>query len=79
MSLQRRLNLFDATLLVVGNVAGAGIFTTSGFLARELPHPWLFVGIWVIGGVLTLCGALTYAEMSGMFPRSGGDYLFLKE
>jgi APA family basic amino acid/polyamine antiporter len=79
MQLRRRLNLFDATLLVIGNVVGAGIFTTSGFLAGELPQPLLFVAIWVIGGLLTLCGALTYAEMAGMFPRSGGDYQFLKE
>jgi basic amino acid/polyamine antiporter, APA family len=78
MSLQRKLNLFDATMLVAGNVVGAGIFTTAGFVARELPNPLFFMGIWVLGGVLTLFGALTYAEMSGMFPRSGGDYLFLK-
>jgi APA family basic amino acid/polyamine antiporter len=79
MQLKRRLNLFDATLLVIGNVVGAGIFTTSGFLAGELPQPLLFVAIWLLGGLLTLCGALTYAEMAGMFPRSGGDYQFLKE
>ncbi|MDX9745753.1 MAG: amino acid permease [Syntrophales bacterium] len=78
MPFQRRLNLFDATMLVVGNVVGAGIFTTAGFLAGELPDPWLFTGIWIIGGLLTLCGALTYAEMTSMFPRSGGDYLYLK-
>lgn len=78
MSLQRKLNLFDAVMLVIGNVVGAGIFTTAGFVAHELPSPWFFIGIWVVGGLLTLCGALTYAEMAGMFPRSGGDYLFLK-
>ena len=78
MQLKRRLTLFDATLLVIGNVIGAGIFTTSGFLAGELPQPLLFIAIWVIGGLLTICGALTYAEMAGMFPRSGGDYQFLK-
>lgn len=78
MSFKRKLNLFDATVLVVGNTVGAGIFTTAGFLAKELPNPWLFAGIWIIGGLLTLCGALTYAEMTGMFPRSGGDYLYLK-
>ena len=78
MPLKRSLNLFDATLLVVGNVVGAGVFTTAGFLAGELESPLLFIGVWVIGGLLTLCGALTYAEMSGMFPHSGGDYLFLK-
>ncbi len=79
MQLKRRLNLFDAVLLVIGNVVGAGIYTTSGFLAGELPQPIFFIAIWVIGGLLTLCGSLTYAEMAGMFPRSGGDYQFLKE
>jgi APA family basic amino acid/polyamine antiporter len=78
MNLKRRLNLLDATLLIIGNVVGAGIFTTSGFLAGELPQPLFFIGIWIIGGLLTLCGALTYAEMAGMFPHSGGDYQFLK-
>jgi APA family basic amino acid/polyamine antiporter len=70
MTFKRKLGLFDATMLVVGNVVGAGIFTTSGFLAGELPNPWLFTGIWIIGGLLTLCGALTYAEMTSMFPLS---------
>jgi APA family basic amino acid/polyamine antiporter len=79
MQLNRRLGLGDALLLIMGNVIGAGIFTTSGFLAGELPHPWLFLGIWVLGGLLTLCGALTYAELAGMFPLHGGDYQFLKE
>lgn len=78
MTFKRRLNLFDAVMLVVGNMVGAGIFTTAGYLAGELTNPWLFTGIWIIGGLLTLCGALTYAEMAGMFPRSGGDYLFLR-
>lgn len=78
MQLKRELNLSDATLLVVGNVVGAGIFTTSGFLAKELPHPLFFIGIWVLGGFITLLGALTYAELAGMFPKAGGDYLFLK-
>lgn len=78
MPLNRQLNLADAILLIVGNVIGAGIFTTSGFLASELPHPWLFLGIWALGGVLTLCGALTYAELAGRYPLAGGDYQYLK-
>jgi APA family basic amino acid/polyamine antiporter len=78
MQLKRELNLSDATLLVVGNVVGAGIFTTSGFLAGELPNPLLFIGIWILGGLITLFGALTYAELAGMFPKAGGDYQFLK-
>jgi Amino acid transporters len=78
MQLKRELNLSDATLLVVGNVVGAGIFTTSGFLAGELPHPLFFIGIWILGALITFFGALTYAELAGMFPKAGGDYQFLK-
>ncbi|MDD4456856.1 MAG: amino acid permease [Syntrophotalea acetylenica] len=78
MQLNRQLSLTDAVLLIIGNVIGAGIFTTSGFLAEQLSHPWLFLGIWGLGGLLTLCGALTYAELAGMFPLAGGDYQFLK-
>ncbi|MFA5323790.1 MAG: amino acid permease [Smithella sp.] len=78
MQLKRELTLSDATLLVVGNVIGAGIFTTSGFLAGELPHPLFFIGIWILGGLITFFGALTYAELAGMFPKAGGDYQFLK-
>lgn len=78
MQLKRELTLSDATLLVVGNVVGAGIFTTSGILAGELPHPLLFIGIWIMGGLITFFGALTYAELASMFPKAGGDYQFLK-
>lgn len=78
MQLNRRLNLGDALLLIIGNVIGAGIFTTSGFLAGELSHPWLFLGIWLLGGLLTICGALSYAELASMFPLAGGDYQYLK-
>ncbi|MDD5305838.1 MAG: amino acid permease [Deltaproteobacteria bacterium] len=79
MSLAPKLGLMNALMLVVGSVVGAGIFTTSGFLAAELPQGAAFVLVWIVGGALTLAGALTYAEMGGMFPRAGGDYQFLKE
>ncbi len=78
-NLPRSLSLFGAAMLVVGNVVGAGIFTTAGFLATEVHHPVTFVGVWIIGGFLTLLGALTYAELGAMFPRAGGDYQFIKE
>ena len=78
MSLKRELSLSDAILLVVGNVVGAGIFTTSGFLAGELPQPTLFIAIWVLGGLLTLCGACAYAELAALYPLAGGDYQYLK-
>ncbi len=79
MSLPRSLTLFGAMMLVVGNVVGAGIFTTSGILAQQVGHPAVFIGVWVLGGLLTLSGALTYAELGAMFPRAGGDYQFIKE
>jgi APA family basic amino acid/polyamine antiporter len=79
MGLPRSLGLFSAVMLVVGNVVGAGIFTTSGMLAAEVSHPLGFLLVWILGGLLTLCGALTYAELGAMFPRAGGDYQFLKE
>jgi basic amino acid/polyamine antiporter, APA family len=79
VSLSPKLGLVNALMLVVGSVVGAGIFTTSGFLAAELSQGWAFVLVWIVGGALTLAGALTYAEMGGMFPRAGGDYQYLKE
>ena len=79
MSLPRSLTLFSATMLVVGNVVGAGIFTTASFLAGQVAQPSVFLLVWVVGGLLTLCGTFTYAELGAMFPRAGGDYQYLKE
>lgn len=79
MALERTLGLRNGVMIVVGNVVGAGIFTTSGFLAQNVGGPLEFMGIWAIGGLLTLFGALTYAELGAMFPRAGGDYQYLKE
>ncbi len=79
MSLPRSLTLFGAVMLVVGNVVGAGIFVTAGSLAEKVTSPSMFVFVWVLGGLLTLCGSLTYGELGAMFPRAGGDYQYLKE
>lgn len=79
MELKRTLHLRNAIMMVVGNVVGAGIFTTGGLLAANVSHPWLYIVVWIVGGFLTLCGALTYAELGAMFPKAGGDYQFLKE
>jgi APA family basic amino acid/polyamine antiporter len=57
--LERRLNLFDATMIIVGNIIGVGIFTTTGLIADALPNPALIISVWILGGLLTLCGALT--------------------
>ena len=64
---------------MVGNVVGAGIFTTSGMLASEISGPIPMLLVWVAGGLLSIAGALTYAELGALYPRAGGDYQFLKE
>ena len=76
--LKRELRLFDAVMIVVGNVVGIGIFTTTGMLAQELPDAHYILIIWVMGGILTLCGALTYGELGAAFPYAGGDYVYLR-
>ncbi len=78
-SLVRGLSAWDGALLTVGSVLGTGIFITTGNIARELPHAGLILLVWVAGGLLTLAGALTYAELGTMYPRAGGQYHFLKE
>jgi APA family basic amino acid/polyamine antiporter len=77
--LVRGLGVWDATLLVIGSVLGGGIFITTGDMARVLPHEGMILLVWVVGGLLTLAGALTYAELGVLFPRAGGIYHFLKE
>jgi APA family basic amino acid/polyamine antiporter len=77
--LERQLTLTDATLLVVASVIGAGIFFTPGRVAELLPHPGWILAAWVVGGLLSLAGALANAELGAMFPRAGGDYVYLRE
>ena len=76
---QQRLSLFSATVLVVANMVGTGIFTTSGFIIQELGNPWAMLGCWVMGGLFALTGALCYGELGARFPRAGGEYIFLRE
>ena len=66
-------------MLVVGCIVGVGIFRTASSIAGHLQSPALILGLWVLGGVLSLCGALCYAELAAMFPASGGDYVYIKE
>ena len=77
--LVRGLGTWDAALLTIGSVVGTGIFLTTGDMARVLPDSGLILWVWVAGGLLTLAGALTYAELGVMFPRAGGLYHYLKE
>lgn len=77
--LVRQLGTLSATALVVSNMIGGGIFTTTGFLAGDLGQPSLVIGIWVVGAALALAGALCYSELGANFPRSGGEYVYLSE
>jgi len=77
--LSRELGLGDATFLVVSGVIGSGIFLTPGRIADLLPHAgWIFAA-WLAGGLLSLAGALANAELGAMYPRAGGDYVYLRE
>jgi APA family basic amino acid/polyamine antiporter len=76
-ALLRRLGLFSATALVISNMVGTGIFTSTGFLAGDLGRPWLVLVIWLVGAVIALAGALSYSELGVNFPASGGEYVYL--
>ncbi|MFN8061947.1 MAG: amino acid permease [Vicinamibacterales bacterium] len=77
--LVRAIGLRDAVLLVLGSVIGSGIFLTTGVMAETVPSMPLLLLAWGAGGALAIAGGLTYAELGGMFPQSGGLYVFLRE
>ena len=77
--LKREIGLFTATILVIANMVGTGIFTTSGFVIKELGTPSALLACWAAGGVFALCGALCYGELGSRYPQAGGEYIYLKE
>lgn len=77
--LAKTLRPVDAVTIVVGNVVGVGIFTTTGFIAGDVPDARLIMAAWLLGGFLTLLGALSYGELGAAFPQAGGDYVYLRE
>jgi APA family basic amino acid/polyamine antiporter len=78
-ALVRRLGALDGALITIGAMLGSGIFLTTGDIARRLPQSGLILLLWAAGGLVTLAGALSYAELGAMFPLAGGQYHFLKE
>ncbi len=78
-NLERKLGLFPVTNIVVANVIGAGIFTTTGYLMGYLGSAWLMLVLWVAGGLIAFCGALSYGELGANYPEAGGEYTFISK
>ncbi len=74
---KKELTLFDSTCLIVGIIIGAGIYETAPTIARSVTHWWGIPLLWIAGGLLSLAGALCYAELATAYPRAGGDYVYL--
>ena len=77
--LARRLGLFDATMIVMGGIIGAGIFTNPYVVAQQVHTPFLILGAWAVGGLIALAGAFIYAELSSQVTESGGQYVYLRD
>jgi APA family basic amino acid/polyamine antiporter len=78
-TLLRGLTLLDSVLLLVGGVIGSSIFLTAKDIAGPLPHPVLFLLVWVLGGAISMCACFAFAELGTMFPDCGGQYVYLRE
>jgi APA family basic amino acid/polyamine antiporter len=77
--LPRKLSVVDAAAIVVGSVIGSAIFIVPNSVAQNLPSVPLFLGVWVFTGILSFFGALAYAELGAMMPRTGGQYVYIRE
>jgi len=78
-SLVRGLSLVDSVLLLVSGIIGSSIFLTAKDIATPLPQPVLFLGVWILGGVISMFACFAFAELGSMFPDSGGQYVYLRE
>ena len=75
----KAISRLDATALVVGSMIGSGIFIVSAEILREVHAPGFLLLVWGVSGIVTLMGALTYGELAAMFPKAGGQYVYLRE
>src|SRR6201997_5532331 len=73
------LSLIDGTMIVAGSMIGSGIFIVSADITRNVGSAGWLIAVWLITGFMTLTAALSYGELSGMFPKAGGQYIYLKE
>jgi len=74
---RQQLNFYDALSIIIGIVIGAGIYETTPLIAKSIAQPVWLIGIWITGGIISLIGALCYAELATTYPEEGGDYVFL--
>src|SRR5690606_32488034 len=77
--MKRELGLFDATMLVAGSMIGSGICIVSSYVVRNVGSAGWLIFIWILTGVITIIAALSYDELSAMFPKAGGQYVYLRE
>jgi APA family basic amino acid/polyamine antiporter len=78
-AVERRLGVFDATMIIVGSMIGSGVFLGQVNMARFIQTPGIFLALWIVGGLLTLAGALSYGELAAAMPHAGGQYVYLRE
>src|SRR6516225_10479103 len=78
-ALVRGLSLLDSVLLLVSGIIGSSIFLTAKDIATALPQPVLFLLVWILGALISLCACFAFAELGSMFPDSGGQYVYLRE
>ena len=76
---RRQLGLFDAVMIVMGGIVGAGIFANPSEVAHHVHTAFLILGVWVLGGFIAMCGAFIWAELATRLPGTGGQYLYLRE
>ncbi len=76
---RRALGPFDATMVVIGGIIGSGIFINPYIVAQHLDTSALVLGAWVAGGLIALAGAFAYAELGALFPKAGGQYVYLRD
>src|SRR5499425_771930 len=79
MKFARKLNLFDATMIVISGIIGVGIFVNPYIVAQTVKTPFLILAVWVAGGLIALAGAFVFAELSTVMPKVGGQYAFFRE
>ena len=75
---RKKLSLLDATLMVMGGIIGVGIFFNPRRIAELVPEPGAFLGLWVLGGLVAIAAAFTFAELGGSFPHAGGWFVYLR-